>query len=214
MRPTRSRLALAGALGLAVLTGGVVVGPAVASAAGGASPGAAVGDRLGRIKDALQGLVDDRTLTPAQRDKVASTLNDKLPPPGHGRGGPGRGPLGVGLDAAAKALGMSTSDLMTELRSGKSLADVAGEKNVPLPTLTGALQKAEEDELAQAVKDGKLTQAQADAKKADLAKRIADQVQKKGVGPGRGHGWGPGGNPAAPDDEPSSGATEPSSYTA
>jgi hypothetical protein len=169
-----------------------------------------VSDRVEKIKQALQGLVDDGTITQAQRDKVATTLNDKLPPPGRG---PGKALRGIGLDAAAKALGMTVQDLMTELRAGKSLADVAGEKKVPLTTLTGALQKAAEDQLAQAVKDGKLTQAQADARKAELPARIADEVQHKGGGPGRGHGFGPGGRPGAPDgdaDDATPGTTPPS----
>ena len=200
MRSTRANLLLAGTLSVAALTGGAVVGPAIATAAsGGSSPAAAVGNRIDKIKQTLQGLVDNGTITTEQRDKVATTLNDKLPPPGaRGRGGA----RGVELGAAAKALGMTAQDLMTELRASKSLADVAGEKKVPLGTLTGALQKAAEDQLASAVKTGRLTQAQADKLKSTLSSRIADQVQRKGVGPGggpgRGHGRGPGMGPGAP----------------
>src|SRR5512138_3173638 len=46
---------------------------------------------------------------------------------GHGPGG-GRGPLGTAeLDAAAKALGMTTAELSTALQSGKTLEQLATE---------------------------------------------------------------------------------------
>lgn len=215
MRSRRASIALASTLAVAGLTGGVVLGPAIADAASGqATPAAAVGDRVDKIKKALQGLVDDGTITSDQRDKVASTLADRLPPPGHGP----RGPKGLALDVAAQALGMSEQDLRAQLRAGKSVADVAKDKGVALDKVTGALQKAAEDRLAQAVEDGRLTQAQADEEKAELSQKIADGVQRKGVGPGKGHGWGPGGRPGAgPDDErpapaPSGSTRQPSSY--
>lgn len=214
MRSRRASLALAGTIAVAGLTGGVVLGPAIADAASGQStPAAAVADRVDRIKQALQGLVDDGTITPAQRDEVASTLADKLPPPGHGP----RGVRGLALDVAAQALGTTEQELRTQLRSGKSIADVAKDKGVALDKVTAALQKAAEDRLAQAVEDGRLTQAQAEQEKAELAQKIADAVQRKGGGPGKGHGWGPGGRPGAgqpggPTTTPPGGTEQPSSY--
>jgi uncharacterized protein YidB (DUF937 family) len=46
------------------------------------------------------------------------------------------------MDAAAKALGMSTSDLRTAMQSGKSLADIAKSKGVSVDTLTQAMATA------------------------------------------------------------------------
>jgi len=51
-------------------------------------------------------------------------------------------PFGTGgsmLGTIAKALGMNASDLQTELQAGKSVADVAQEKNVPLDTVVNAM---------------------------------------------------------------------------
>lgn len=204
MSSRRASITLAGALGLAGLAGGVVLGPAVAAAAS-AQVAPAVGDRIQRLQQALQGLVDDGTLTAAQRDKVASTLADRLPPPGPGPRGP-HGPRGAQLQAAASALGMTAAELQAQLRAGKSLADVAKDKGVPLDTLTAALQKAAEDRLAQAVAAGRLTQQQADKIKAALSQRIADAVQRKAV-PGRPHRAPGGPGPGAPGS-----TTQPSSY--
>lgn len=214
MRSKRAGLVLASTIGLAALAAGALVGPAVADAAsGGSSPAVAVSHRVDQLKQALQGLVDNGTITAQQRDKVATTLADKLPPPGRR----GQGPDAVALDVAASTLGMTPQDLRTQLRSGKSLADVAKDKGVPLTTLTSALQKAAQDRLSQAVTDGRLTQAQADALKAQLPQRIADGVQRKGdpgKGLGKEHRWGPGGPPgSAPQQAPPSGSTQqPSSY--
>ena len=232
MRTRRGRLALGAGLAVAGLTFGLVLAPALASAAtGDESPGAAVGNRVERIKDALQGLVDDGTIDEAQRDRVAEHLAEEMPGRGkglggghgrgHGPGGPGFGPGGrgigalkVGLDVAAEKLGMSREDLVTELRSGKSLADVAGEKGVSVEDLTAALKAEAVERLDAAVADGRLTQAEADEKKAVLDEHLARAVQREG-GHGRGHGWGRGGNPDEPDEaeEQQQGETEPSVYS-
>jgi uncharacterized protein YidB (DUF937 family) len=56
----------------------------------------------------------------------------------HGHGGMRK----AGMDAAAKALGMSTSDLQTALRSGQSMSDLAKSKGVSLDTLTADISAA------------------------------------------------------------------------
>lgn len=61
---------------------------------------------------------------------------------GDGRGpGGGHGPLGTAeLDAAAKALGMTTDELSTALQSGKTLEALATEKGVDIQTVRDAIQ--------------------------------------------------------------------------
>ena|SRR5690242_15562855 len=55
----------------------------------------------------------------------------------------GRGPgMKQGMDAAAKALGMSSDDLKSELKSGKSLEDIAKQKGVSTDTLKSAISNA------------------------------------------------------------------------
>ncbi len=66
-------------------------------------------------------------------------------------------------DIAAKALGMTASDLRVALVSGKTLQDLATSKNVPLQTVTDALQNALKADLDQAAKDGLIPQQAASA---------------------------------------------------
>jgi hypothetical protein len=159
-----------------------------------------VTSRLARIKSALSGLVSDGTLTQVQADKVAGTLDSKLPK--HGMGGLGHhgGHFRMGMaktvDAAAKALGMTPGNLRTALEGGKSLADIAKEKSVSVTSLVKAMVTATQGELAAAVKDGTITQAQADRMKTSLTQRITDRVN--GVRPDRGRGHGPRGAEMSP----------------
>jgi len=96
------------------------------------------------------------------------------------------------MAAAAAKLGMTTQELMTELRSGKTLADVAKEKNVTADELKAAIITAVTAQLDQAVKDGKLTQAQADQLKSRLDSQIdLNKSWPNGGGfKGPGHGFG------------------------
>ncbi len=111
-------------------------------------------------------------------------------PGGEGPGRPGRGP---GAAAAAKAIGISESDLRTALMSGQSIAQVAQSKGVDPSTVIAAMVTDAKGRLADEVKAGRVTQAQADERAAGLDQRIADEVNHAG-GPGRrGPGHGPGG---------------------
>jgi hypothetical protein len=65
-------------------------------------------------------------------------------------------------DVAAKALGMTASDLRVALVSGKSLSDLETAQKVSADTVQKALTDTEKADVAQAVKDGVITQAQAD----------------------------------------------------
>jgi len=141
--------------------------------------------RLAVIKSALSGLVSDGTLTQSQADKVAKTLDNKIP---KGVRGPGSRFGGMGVtqtrDAAAKALGLTSAQLRTALQGGKSLADVAKGQKVSVDSLVKAMVAAAEGELSTAVKDGALTQVRADRIKSSLTLRITDEVNR--VRPDRG----------------------------
>jgi hypothetical protein len=162
--------------------------------------------RAERIKQALAGLVADKTLTQAQADKVASTLAAAGVAPGRPGHGPLVGPRGLlgpnraALGAAAKALGMSESDLLTQLRSGKSLAAVAKAKGVDVQKVVDALVAEAKQRLADAVKNGRLTQARADQLLKTLTARVTARVNATGPqGPGHFGRFGPGaGGPGAP----------------
>jgi hypothetical protein len=164
------------------------------------------------LKEMVSKALKDGKLTQSQADKATAGI-DKLPfdKPLFGQFlGGRRAPFAkfavdkVALDAAAAKLGMTTQDLMTELRDGKSLADIAKEKNVSADDLKTAMVNAVNAEVDQAVKDGKLTQTQADNIKAQVAKINLDQLFGKmwfGGGhfdKGRGRGWFDGNRPFGP----------------
>jgi ribosomal protein S20 len=124
--------------------------------------------------DALKSLVDDGTLTQDQADKVKSRVQEKAqaaraanPLP---RFKPGIG-VGESLDKIASVLGISVDDLKTQLRSGKTLGEIAGDKK---PALITALTDAANARIDEAVKNGKLTDAQA----AELKSKTADRITK------------------------------------
>ncbi len=211
----RTKLVTIAAVGALTLGGAAVAGTALAATdetspapapgrpAYGAPPASGQDDaaRVERIKQALAGLVADKTITQEQADKVASTLAGS----GLGRGPGGHrglGGHGAGLAAAAEALGMSETDLATALRSGKSLAAVAREKGVEVQKVIDALVAEAKQRLADAVENGRLTQAQADQRLKDLTARITERVnatRPAGPGSGRGHGrWGGGAEAPAP----------------
>ncbi len=104
------------------------------------------------------------------------------PPGGHG----------PGLDAAAKALGVSTDDLRGQLRDGKTIAQVADDRNVDKQKVIDAMVADATDHIDQAVKDGKLTADQASERKSGLKDRITTLVNEGKPKDGNG---GPGGPP-------------------
>ncbi len=95
--------------------------------------------------------------------------------------------LKVGFDAAAKALNMTSEQLKSALHSGKSIADIAKEKNVDLQTVKTAVISAEKAAIDQAVKNGKLTQQQADNAKSMLDKNADNLLNKLFNAKGRKH---------------------------
>jgi hypothetical protein len=163
-------------------------------------------------KDALSQAVKQGLLTQSQADAALQRLQNAGPGSlfggfgfGHGRFGTAQNDVytsirNAGLDAAAKTLGMSTSDLNTALRS-KTLLTLAQEKNVDVTKLRTAIADAEKAAIDQAVKDNKLTQAQADSLKAGLTPDNIDLNRGFGHGPFHGvpgQGFGPGMNGMGP----------------
>jgi hypothetical protein len=67
------------------------------------------------------------------------------------------------LNAAAAALHMSTADLQSALKSGKSLSDLETQQKVSDSAVKSAMTSAAKGVLDNAVKAGTITQAQADA---------------------------------------------------
>ena len=79
--------------------------------------------------------------------------------------------------ARVEALGANEEDLHTALEAdGATLAQVAEDQGVAVDTVVQALVTAEQERIAQAVTDGRITQEQADERLADLEQRVTDRV--------------------------------------
>lgn len=81
------------------------------------------------------------------------------------------------LEAVAKSLNLSPSQLVTELLQRKTLADIATAQNVDQATVKQAIIDARKAQIDRAVTFGLLTQAQADAQKAQLTPDNIDLSQ-------------------------------------
>ena len=130
-------------------------------------------DREAKLRESLQPLLDNGTLTQAQVDAVVTALKDAGPVGGH-RGGGLRG--GADLSTAANAIGVTAEELRSALQSGQSIADVAKSKNVDPQAVIDAMVAAMNQRLAESVSSGKITQEKADELAASATTRITDQV--------------------------------------
>ncbi len=156
----------AGALVVGVAAGALLFGPAITTAA---SPSA----------------------SPSTGTQVAPTGGDQGMPGGPG----GRMTTEAVTDTsvAAKAIGISEADLTTAVNGGQTIAAVAKAHNVDPQKVIDALVADGQAELAAAVKAGTITQAQADAQKAEVTARATAQVNGTFTGHGPGGPGGPGG---------------------
>ena len=83
-----------------------------------------------------------------------------------------------GVAISAKTIGISPEALVTELRSGKSIADVAGEHNVSAQTVVNALTYAADSRINRAVAGHTLTEVQAKKIEARLPTRLTKAVDR------------------------------------
>ncbi len=108
---------------------------------------------------------------------------------GFGPGVAGRtGTYGAVHDAIATALGLTDQELSDARAAGKTVAQLAAEKNVPLQSVVDAAAAVYSEQLNAAVQAGTLTQAQADALTQLHRSRIQAQLQTTA---GFGFGYGP-----------------------
>jgi hypothetical protein len=154
--------------------------------------------------------VKDGRLTKAEGDRIKQAIDKGAAPlfglgprrfHDHGHFGfrrHGHGPFEQGLETAASYLGITRAQLMTELRDGKSLAQVAKAHGKSADGLVNALTKQAEQKLDQAVKNGRITEAEKKEMLAGLQKRITDLVNGRFPAPPRFHRFDPDG-----DREPS-----------
>ncbi len=161
---------------------------------------------LARAEDAqLDKAVKAGDLTKEQADAIKRHRKDSgrvLGLPGGPHGGPGFevhrghafGPPGFGgpggvLDAVADELGITVPKLISQLRDGKTLAELAKSHDKSLADLKSAAKDVLSKRLDAAVKQGHLTRDEAD----EILQRLPDMIDHLGErGPGAGpRGFGP-----------------------
>ena len=137
----------------------------------------------GALTDRLNAAVKAGLLTQAQANRIEHRIQrGSVPffgggpgPFGHGPGGPGFGHARGGLGAASRYLGLSDSQLLSDLRSGKSLAQIAGDQGKSVSGLKSAITSAVTSHLDKAVSSGELTKSDEQQILSDLSSRI-DQI--------------------------------------
>lgn len=155
-------------------------------------------------KAQLAQAVEDGDMTREQADRIEQRRERSgsvlgLGGPGHhghhGRGG-GKGAMHQG---AARALGLSEAQLRAQLADGKTIAELAEDRDTSVADVKAAMKKATTDRLAADVDAGRLTDAQRDAMLEDLD----EHVQRHIDGTERRHGGRDGrGGPRGPDGPP------------
>lgn len=85
----------------------------------------------------------------------------------------------AGVTISARAIGVTSQDLVTELRSGKSIADVAGEHGVSAQTVVNDLVSAADGKITEAVSNHKLDSTVAAKLKASLPARFTKAVDHR-----------------------------------
>ncbi len=101
-----------------------------------------------------------------------------------GRGGAAMMGGWAGLpDEALALLGLSAEEVQAQHQAGKSLADIAAAQGVALDKLVDSILAARVDALDALVKDGKITQAQADLMASRMKEMVTQMVERDQAGP-------------------------------
>ena len=143
-------------------------------------------------KDALNQAVKQGLITQAQADKMLQRLqNAPATAPFNFRSGAKfgfqkglargavRGFLGPDvLEQVASSLNMKPADVTAALKAGKTLADLAKQQQVDEIKVKTAIVNAQKAALDRAVKDGLITQAASDKRKANLDPNKIDLTKK------------------------------------
>jgi len=135
--------------------------------------------------DVLKQAVEEGLLTQEQADRMLERDLDGFMFGGMMRGGRsgGRG-YGMGgsgsslISVAAEKLGMTVEELVVELEADKTIADVAKTKGVELKTIVDAYVALRGERLAEMVADGRITQAEADEKLAEMRTEAEEHLQE------------------------------------
>ncbi len=136
-------------------------------------------------------LVDERVaagdLTEEQADQIRERI-ESGEGPFFGKGGRRHAGGGLGGEALAEFLGISTEELREARADEQSLAQIAEANGVSRDDLIAFLVGQVEEKLAAKVEEGKIDQERADEKLAQFEERVGDLVDStESFRPGRGH---------------------------
>ena len=90
--------------------------------------------------------------------------------------------FGVISETIQKLLGMSREEIQEERKEGNSLLEIAQSKDVTAEELTETIMEAKKDRLEEAVKEGCLTQEQADERLELMEERIEEKINNSNCG--------------------------------
>jgi ribosomal protein L10 len=130
----------------------------------------------------IDAAVKSGQLTQAQATQMKSEMTQRVTDlvngtePAHGRGGPDGGMRGEDQQVIATAIGISTTQLQTELTAGKTVAAIAAEHHVTASTVINALVASENTEIDQRVAGGQMTEAQGAQMKTMTVQRVTADV--------------------------------------
>jgi uncharacterized protein (DUF433 family) len=165
-----------------VLPAGAQSNPSSSSSS---SSSAKSGGRAASVKSALDGLVQNKTITQDQENAVIQALKGALA--GKGQGRLRTRVVGGMVKVAANKIGVQPKDLLQARRNGQSVADVATAHQVNPSDVVKAIVDAANQRIDQAVANGRLSQD-----KANTLKQMVPQLADKFVNATGGHGSGPG----------------------
>jgi hypothetical protein len=143
------------------------------------------------LKKALEKQVDAAVaagqMTKAEGDAIKQRIESGDVPLVGGFGfGPGFGfhrfggdVFRAGLDAAASYLGLTTTQLQNQLQNGKTLAQIAKDKNKSVDGLIQTLTDSAKKQLDAAVSAGRITSSQESTILSNIKQRITDAVNGK-----------------------------------
>ncbi len=123
------------------------------------------------LQTALDELVAEGVLTQGQADAVLEKLAENFDGRRHGRH-----PVRRGIGIAADVIGITGTELASELVDGSSIADVAEANDVDPQDVIDALVGRAEERLATAVENGRIDEATADERLADVEQKVTDFV--------------------------------------
>ncbi len=184
------------AIGAAVLFATAFAGGAVAATTGSSTSRQAfendVAKRLNvspqQLNGAMQAAFLDRLnaavaagkLTQTQADRIKQRVQNGATPWLLGRLGHRAG-RGARLSVAAQYLGLSRQQLVTQLRAGKSLAQIAPAQGKTVAGLNAAMLAAAKTRLDKAVSTGRITAAQEQQRLARLPAQLDRLINRSGL---------------------------------